>query len=105
MYDELAFIFSYDWIRFIGLLHIDCRKEDHGWDEFLMTQLSEATARWIIAHQIQPGEEQDKLESLVDTYHGPTEAKPELIQDNISEDGDKKEEKRAVRQWKKGDET
>lgn len=72
-----------------------------------MTKLSEPTARWIIAHQLQTGDQQDKLHSLVDTYWGPTEAKAELIQDEISEDGEEEEaeEQQHAHTWKKADET
>ena len=70
-----------------------------------MTKLSETTARWIIAHQIGVGDQQDKLESLVDTYHGPTVSKPELIPDNVSEEGEKEEEVKEDHKWKKGNET
>ena len=79
------------------------------WDEYLMSILSETTARWISNRKVPPGPQQEKLNTMLNTYYGPTEEnKIELVRDNAS-DGDLTQRTNASskksHKWKGDDET
>lgn len=59
---------------------------DTQWDDYLMSILSEGTSRWIVHNRMPPGEQQEKLKSLLNTYHGPTPVRDvELVEDKVFE--------------------
>ena len=58
------------------------------WDDYLMSIMSEATSRWIVHKHMTPGDQQEKLKSLLNTYHGPIDtddADVELVRDQASD--------------------
>lgn len=81
----------------------------HDWDEYIVSILSETTARWIVTNQVDAGEQQDKLITTLNTYYGPTDEKAELVREDMSE-GDmtersKKHEVTKSHKWKRADES
>ena len=82
---------------------------DNEWDEYLMSILSETTARWIINTRVPPGDQQEKLKVMLDTYYGPhddDDNRSELFRDDISEGelSERMEDGQATRKWKRNDE-
>lgn len=77
------------------------------WDEYVMSNLSENTAQWIVRGKMSPGDHRDKMARFLEARYGPAneDAGKELVEDSMSEvDFSLKPAPPCEKQYKKSDE-